>query len=98
MFDQKTLEHLKKLCRLECTPEEEAKLLHSLQNVLRYMDELKQVPTEGVAACNYVLRNTAKHTVRNDEPSHLLSREKFLSNAPDQIGGMVRVPPILKPS
>jgi len=98
MFDHRALEHLKKLCRLECTPDEEQKLLHSLQNVLGYMDELKQVDTNGVAPCNFVLRNTAKHTVRNDVPGHTLSREQFLANAPDQIGGMVRTPPVLKGS
>jgi Asp-tRNA(Asn)/Glu-tRNA(Gln) amidotransferase C subunit len=38
-----------------------------------------------------------KSVVRDDEPKDLLPREQFLSNAPDQVGGMIRVPPVLKP-
>jgi aspartyl-tRNA(Asn)/glutamyl-tRNA(Gln) amidotransferase subunit C len=98
MFDRQALEHLKKLCRIECTPEEEEKLLASLQNVLRYIEELKEVNTDNVAPCNDVLRSISKSSLRADEPGHLFPREQFLQNAPDQIGGMVRVPLVLKGS
>ncbi|HEY4255389.1 MAG TPA: Asp-tRNA(Asn)/Glu-tRNA(Gln) amidotransferase subunit GatC [Chlamydiales bacterium] len=98
MFDRQDLEHLKKLCRLECSPQEEEKLLVSLQNVLSYIEELKEVNTDNVAPCNDVLRSISKQALREDVPGHLFPREQFLSNAPDQIGGMVRVPPVLKGS
>lgn len=95
-FDRQTLEHLKKLCRLDTTAEEEAEILQSLNRVLTYMDQLKEVPTEGVKSCRYVLRSMLKNQMRPDEIQDLLTQEEFLSNVPDQIGGMVRVPPILK--
>jgi aspartyl-tRNA(Asn)/glutamyl-tRNA(Gln) amidotransferase subunit C len=96
MFDPKEFEHLRKLCRLECTPEEEAKLFESLQKVLGYIEQLNEVDTEGVPSCNYVLRSMLKNQMREDEVSDLLPREQFLAQAPDQIGGLVRVPPIMK--
>ncbi len=96
MFDHKEFDHLQKLCRLKCSPEEEEGLLHSLQKVLGYVDQLNEVDTEGVPPCNYVLRAMLKNQMREDEISDILPREQFLAQAPDQIGGMVRVPPIMK--
>jgi aspartyl-tRNA(Asn)/glutamyl-tRNA(Gln) amidotransferase subunit C len=95
-FDRKSLEHLKKLCRIECSEEEEADILTSLQKVLGHMGQLKEVNTEGVPSCNHVLRGMLRNQMRDDEVKNLLPRDKFLGNAPDQIGGMVRVPPVLK--
>ena len=95
-FDHQTLEHLKKLCKIDCSAEEDRDLLSSLGRVLEYIEQLKEVPTENTQPCRYVLRGMLKNQMRDDTPSDLLSREQFLANAPDQIGGMVRVPPILK--
>lgn len=95
-FDSKTLEHLKKLCRIDCTPEEDADILHSLERVLEHVAQLKEIDTENVKTCRYVLRGMLKNQMRKDEVKDLLSREQFFANAPDQIGGMIRVPPVLK--
>lgn|GEM_PF-216499 len=97
-FNEKTLENLKKLCRIDCTPEEDKDILHSLGRVLEYVELLKEVDTTGVASCNYVLQSMLKNLMREDEIKDLLPREQFLSNAPDQIGGMIRVPPVIKGS
>lgn len=95
-FDRHALEHLKKLCRIDLEPEEEADLLNSLKRILEYIEQLDEVNTEGVQPCSYVLRGMIENTWREDVPSVGLSREQFLDNAPDQIAGMVKVPPILK--
>lgn len=95
-FDHLAFEHLKKLCRIQCTPEEEEEIHLSLQKVLQYVEQLNEVDTEGVPSCNYVLRSMLKNRMRGDVVKDLLPRESFLANAPDQVGGMVRVPPVLK--
>lgn len=96
IMDEKELANLKKLCRIECTPEEERDIIKSLKSVLDYVGQLKELDTEGVPACSHVLQMMLKGVMRKDEVKDLLPRESFLANAPDQIGGMVRVPPILK--
>lgn len=96
-FDHQTLEHLKKLCRIECTEEENSEILNNLARLLEYTDQLHEVNTEGTKTCRYVLRGMLKNRMREDVVKDLLPREAFLGNAPDQIGGMIRVPPILKP-
>ncbi|HSX11339.1 MAG TPA: Asp-tRNA(Asn)/Glu-tRNA(Gln) amidotransferase subunit GatC [Chlamydiales bacterium] len=97
-FDHQTLEHLKKLCRIECSAEENADILASLSRILEYVAQLDEVNTDETSICRYVLRDMLRNQMREDEVKDLLSRDKFLANAPDQIGGMIRVPPVLKPS
>ncbi len=97
-FDHQSLEYLKRLCRIECSEEENEDILASLSRVLEYMAQLNEVDTEHVRACRYVLRGMLRNRMREDEIKDLLPREQFLANAPDQIGGMIRVPPVLKPS
>src|SRR3989338_2731267 len=95
-FTPKTLDHLKKLCRIDCPPEEGQNILSSLSRILDHMAKLNEIDTENVKPCSYVLSSMLKNQMRKDEVKDLLPREKFLANAPDQIGGMVRVPPVLK--
>lgn len=97
-FDHQTLEHLKKLCRIECTAEENEDILANLSRVLEYIEQLKEVNTENTKTCRYVLRGMLRNRMREDEVKDILPRDQFLANAPDQIGGMIRVPPVLKPS
>ena len=96
-FDKEEMSHLKRLCRIECTKAEEEEILQSLQKILKHVDQLQEVDTSGVAKCSDVHRSMLKNKTRADEVKNLLSREEFLANAPEQIGGMVRVPPVLKP-
>jgi aspartyl-tRNA(Asn)/glutamyl-tRNA(Gln) amidotransferase subunit C len=94
-FDSQTLEHLKKLCRIEYTPEEEASFIEAMPRILESLESLRQINTEGVQPCRFVLRGMLKTRVRQDVVQDVLSREQFLANAPDQIGGMIRTPPVL---
>ena len=96
-FDKQALEHLKKLCRIECEEHEEADILKSLKRVIEYVEQLDEVPTGEAKACNHVLNGMTRNRWREDVPEAMLTREQFLANAPDQIAGMIRVPPVLKP-
>jgi aspartyl-tRNA(Asn)/glutamyl-tRNA(Gln) amidotransferase subunit C len=94
-FNQTEFDHLKKLCRLALTPEEDAEIFPSIQKVLGYVELLDEIDTEGVASCNFVLRTSEIDHMREDEVKDLLPIEKFLANTPENIGGMVRVPTVM---
>lgn len=94
-LDRKTLDYLKRLCRIQLTDAEEKDLGQSLKNILEYMEFLKEVDTEEVEPCYFVLQGLQQEHQREDVPGTPLSRETFLANAPDQIGGMVRIPPVM---
>ncbi len=85
---------LARLCRISCTGEEKEKLLKNIQETLKYVDQLKEVNTDGILPCCSV--SEAHHPLREDVPGEVLERALFLENAPAHTGGMVRVPPVIK--
>lgn len=95
-MEEKDLTKLVKLARLECGEEEKKRLRASLTNVLKYIDLLKEVETEGVKPCSHSFE-ALFNVMREDKVGETLPRELFLSNAPAHTGGMVRVPPIMRP-
>jgi aspartyl-tRNA(Asn)/glutamyl-tRNA(Gln) amidotransferase subunit C len=95
-LNSQTLEYLKKLCRMTCSEEEDLDVQHSLNRILDYIEQLNEIDTTNVEPCNYVLRSMLKNLMREDIAENVFSRDAFLANAPDQIGGMIRTPPVLK--
>ena len=94
-FDERELNQLIRLCRIECTEEEKKALHHHLASVLKYIEQLNEVDTTGVEPCYRVLE-TLSNVMREDTVSETLSRDAFLANAPAYVGGMIRVPPVIK--
>lgn len=93
-FNDETLLHLTKLSRIRCTAEEAAHLATSIAKIVGHIEKLQEIDTEGVDPCYSVI--THKDNVfRNDEVDNSLPRGDFLANAPEHIGGMIRVPKVL---
>lgn len=70
-------------------------MLADLQRILGYIEQLQAIDTEGVPACSHVIAGVSNVT-REDVIKDTLPREVFLANAPDHVGGMIRVPPVLQ--
>jgi aspartyl-tRNA(Asn)/glutamyl-tRNA(Gln) amidotransferase subunit C len=94
-FDDDELERLARLCRIEYSKEEKQKIKDNLSRIIHHFEQLKQIDTEGVLPCSHVIE-TLHNVWREDEVGELLSRDLFLANAPSHVGGMIRVPPVLK--
>lgn len=94
-LNKQTIKTLTTLSRISCTEEEQEAILTDLQKIVSYMDQLNEVDTENTPPCNQVIANMA-NVMREDEVKEPLPRDVFLANAPAQIGGMIRVPPVLK--
>lgn len=92
---KETIKHLTELCRIDCTAEEQASILSDLQKILHYIEKLNEIDTSHVKPCIQVLEDVSNIT-RPDEIGEVLDRTKFLANAPAHVGGMIRVPPVLK--
>ncbi len=98
-LDENVLDNLTKLCRIQCSDAEKARLLKNLEQILHYVDQLNAIDTEGVKPCNSVL--DLQNVTREDVIDHeeILERSVLLSNAPSpqaQINGMIRVPTIIR--
>ncbi|OGN70981.1 MAG: glutamyl-tRNA amidotransferase [Chlamydiae bacterium RIFCSPLOWO2_12_FULL_49_12] len=94
-FSESELEKLSRLCRIELRSDEKMRLRENLSKILSYIEQLKALELEGVAPCNHVLPQL-KNVLREDRAQETLSREEFLKNAPQHIGGMIRVPPVIR--
>lgn len=91
------IKKLCQLCRIEPTEEEIASLLKDLPKILGYVRMLQEVDTEGVQPCSHVLGDV-QNVMRPDIPGETMSRDLFLKNSPAHVGGMIRVPPVIKQS
>lgn len=94
-FNKQQLKALEKLCRIPLDPSEEEALLANLTKILAHMEQLNEVDTESVKPCSHVIKNTSA-PLREDKPERLISRGEFLKNAPQHIGGMIKVPQVIK--
>ncbi|MCB1118961.1 MAG: Asp-tRNA(Asn)/Glu-tRNA(Gln) amidotransferase subunit GatC [Chlamydiia bacterium] len=96
-IDKKTIEKLAKLSRIHCEDSELEPLTDNIKNILAYAEQLNELNTDDVPPCNHVLEGMFS-VMRDDVVGDVLPRETFLANAPDQIGGMIRTPPVLRGS
>ncbi len=96
-LDKETILQLTRLCRIDCTEEEQETLLKDLKKIFDYIEQLQEIDTENVPPCNHILEDMA-NVMRDDVVGKVLDREAFLANAPSHIGGMIRVPPVIKQS
>jgi aspartyl-tRNA(Asn)/glutamyl-tRNA(Gln) amidotransferase subunit C len=81
------------LARLELTEEELATITPQLQAIVDYVDQLKQVHTEGVEPLAHPL--PIQNVFRADEPAPSLPVDAALANAPARQGDFYRVPAVL---
>lgn len=81
------------LARLEVTPEKASEYALQLQKVLNHFDQIAQVNTDGIEP---LLTPTEIETYwREDIVSHELTPNEIVANAPDKIGHLFRVPPVI---
>lgn len=94
-LDKDILKNLTKLSRIQCSEKVFEKLLKNMKSILNYVDQLKEVDTEDVPECNHVLE-AIYNVMREDKTEETLDTETFLTNSPSHVGGMIRVPPVIK--
>lgn len=92
---KETIKNLVKLSRIGCSESEQDSLLNDLDKIVAYVELLQEVDTTGLSPCNHVLA-WKKNVVREDVVGETMPRDVFLSNVPSQIGGMIKVPPVIK--
>ncbi|MCC5832678.1 MAG: Asp-tRNA(Asn)/Glu-tRNA(Gln) amidotransferase subunit GatC [Chlamydiales bacterium] len=92
---KENVETLSKLCRIELTGAELEEIVKDLGRILDYIEQLREVDTNRLAPYSHADEQGVE-SLRDDAVSDQLPRDLFLSNAPDQVGGMIRVPPVIK--
>lgn len=88
-------EYLANLCLIKLNDQEKETLGHNLKKILEYMDMLNEVDTSDVPPCTNVLESVI-NVMGEDLEGRPFDRELFFRNAPDHVGGMIKVPPVIQ--
>lgn len=88
------LKHIARLARLHFKDEELKVFESQVGDVLKFVDELKEVPVEGVEPTSHPL--ALKNVFREDEPKPSLSIEEFLKQSPKARGRFFEVPKVIE--
>ena len=91
--DEKLISRLEHLARLELSKKERAQIQQDLNNILVMVEKLNELDTKNVEPLVYI--NEEGNVWREDKVDNQISREKALSNAPDQDGTFFRVPKVI---
>lgn len=84
------IQKIAELARLHLKPEEKVKLEKDLNAILTYVEQLKELKTEGVEPTSHVLN--LENVYRPDEAVVSHVRDKALKQAPQSEGSFFKVP------
>jgi aspartyl-tRNA(Asn)/glutamyl-tRNA(Gln) amidotransferase subunit C len=87
---RETVLHVARLARLELAGDEVERMQRDLAKILGYMEQLAELPTEGIPATAHVAAERAP--LREDRLVPGLDQERALREAPRRGGGAFAVP------
>src|SRR6185503_9278623 len=96
MVTGKDIEKIAELARLEFNESEIAGFTGDLNNILNYIDQLKEVDVSGVAPLENVNESVEENTLRTDETKESLTQAEALKNAPKAADGFFLVPKVIE--
>lgn len=92
--DDKLIDHLAHLARLEFDDTSKAEMRDDLTKILDFVAELDKVDTTGVEPLVYI--SEEKNVLRADNVNHPISQSEALKNAPQKDTDYIKVPKVLK--
>ncbi len=97
MIDEKKIMHIAKLARLKINPNEAAHYSDQLTKVLSHFDQISKIDTTNVEPLVSPLEaEFFNHdSFRNDVVIKSFTAEEILENAPDRMGNLFKVPPVV---
>ena len=93
MIDEKTVRDVAYLARLQIEDSEIKKFADEMQDIIEYIDQLAEVDVSDVKET--VHAQPLMNVMREDVVGESFTRAEALSNSPDQIEGLLKVPVIL---
>ena len=89
----KDVEHIAELARLKFSDEELESFTHQLNQILEYVEKLKELDTENVEPLSHPVEGN--NAFREDELKPSINREEALKNAPDSDDEFFKVPKVI---
>ena len=88
------IDDLAKLSHLSFSEQERKEIKADLQEMISFIEKLKEVNTDGVTPLLHMSSNV--NILRDDVVQGSVSREEALKNAPDTDGTFFKVPKVIK--
>jgi aspartyl-tRNA(Asn)/glutamyl-tRNA(Gln) amidotransferase subunit C len=88
------IDNLAKLAHLSFSEDERREIKADLQEMITFIEKLKEVDTEGVTPLMHMSSNV--NVLRDDVVQGSITREDALKNAPDTDGTFFKVPKVIK--
>ncbi|MFA5157043.1 MAG: Asp-tRNA(Asn)/Glu-tRNA(Gln) amidotransferase subunit GatC [Candidatus Omnitrophota bacterium] len=93
-INKEIVEYVAHLSRIELEPQELEKISGQLSSILDFIDKLKGVNTDNIAATSHIL--PLSNVLRQDHPGISLSSQKALANAPEKRDTFFIVPKVIE--
>lgn len=93
-IDDRLIEYIADLSRLELDPGEKEARKKDLEDILAYMEKLNEIDTTGMQEMTHPF--VSENRFRSDTVTNEESTEKMLENAPDKTGPYFRVPRVVE--
>ena len=95
LIDEKITLKIASLAKLELTDQEIKEYSKDLTNILKWMEELKEVDVSNVQPVTSITKNELYE--REDIPyKNTVEQEKILLNAPEKVGEYFTVPKVIE--
>lgn len=94
MIDKETLQKIAHLSRLELKEEDTDKMLSDMNNMLQFVEKLKEVNTEGIEPLTTMSHEI--NALREDYLKPHLDHERALESVPKRDAHYFRVPKVLE--
>lgn len=93
-IDDATVDKIAELARLEFDDASKAEIKSDLNRILKFVDQLSEVDTEGVEPLIYMMEE--EDQLRSDKVDYSISQQKALKNSPDKDSDYIKVPTVLR--
>lgn len=93
MIDKKTIEHIAKLARLQVSEADAAKYSDDLSKALKNFEQISKIETNGVEPL--LTPSEIQAFWREDAAKKEFTAEEMTANAPDKLGNLFKVPPVV---
>ena len=93
MIDLKTIQRIALLARLQVNENEAEQYASQLTKVLNHFQEISQINTSNIAPM--ITPTDITLNLREDVAKHEFTTDDLLKNAPDKMGQLFKVPPVI---
>ena len=94
MPDDKSVEYVAKLARIEISKEQKDSLGEQLSKIIDYIDKLKELDVEGVMPLRDV--HMCEDIFREDEAKDSCMQKDILENSPSSWEGYFKIPKVIE--